>query len=314
METHVSPADLRRFAHHESSATDVQRIARHLEGCEACRSAVPPVDLLASIAGADDEHLTFEQLAAIADGETRDGNGHAARCPLCRRELADLQQFRASRTLRRRTWAWPAVAAVVITLVAGGFAFTTIEGRRRTEARLVDVPLPADVLAMQTRRLTFRGNARKTDFDVIEPRNSVVMSDRPTFRWTGPAGAAAVVEVFAPDFTRVASSPPVTTGAWTSSVAFERGVVYRWQVTVGTMTIPAPPLPEALFIVARAEEADAVRRLERASPRPSLELASAYARAGDFSRARGELRALIREGKQPRAAETLLRRIDGVTR
>jgi hypothetical protein len=313
METHVTAEDLRRFAQHESSAPDVRRIAHHLETCERCRSAAPSLDLFTSIAGTDEDHLSFEQLAALADGFSREGSDHAQQCPACRRELGDLRQFRASRSGRRSTWVWPAAAAVVIALVAGGFAVTTIE-TRRNEALLADVPLPADVLAMQSRRLTFRGNAGGPEFDVIEPRNVVVMTDRPTFRWNAPPGATSVVEVFAPDFTRVASSPALTSPAWTSPVAFKRGVPYRWQVTVGSMTIPAPPLPEALFIVVPEEQASVVRRLEQSSRRPSLELASAYARAGDFYRARTELLALISDGKQTHGAAKLLRRLDSVIR
>ncbi|HEX6096888.1 MAG TPA: hypothetical protein VF432_11235 [Thermoanaerobaculia bacterium] len=380
MDDHLTADELRGFARHEGSASDVRRIARHLESCEACRAGSPARGTVAGILGVDEEHLTFEQLAAMAEGETGGGEGHVRRCATCARELADLREFRESRWsdvgrgfspplgrgggaresaalapggraeatpyigeshhsvipsvardlggrgaknkpaappaqvprstlgMTGKRWAWAAAAAVLIALVAGGFFAMRIEARRH-EARLAEVALPAEVLAMQSRRLSFRG-VGSAALDVIEPRDTVVMSDRPVFRWNAPEGATSVVEVFAPDFTRVATSPALTARTWTPPAALRRGVTYRWQVTAGGVTIPAPPLPEALFLVVPEEQAKAVHDLERSAERPSLELASAYAKAGDFDRARAELRALLAGGKQTQAAEKLLRRIE----
>jgi hypothetical protein len=309
MDAHLTADELRVFARHESSATDVRRIARHLEVCEECR--------VTGILGVDEEHLTFEQLATIADGGP--GDEHVRRCATCARELADLRQFCERRAgfspplpgggglKPRPTFAWLSAAAVILIALAGGAFFTA-----RNDARLAEVALPAEVLAMQSRRLSFRGVEGNTALDVIEPRDTVVMTSRPLFRWNAPPGTTSVVEVFAPDFKRVAVSPPLTSHTWTPPVALQRGVTYRWQVTAGDTIIPSPPLPEALFLVVPEDRAKAVRDLERSAERPSLELASAYARAGDFDRARAELRALIGRGKQTRVAERLLRRIDGV--
>ena len=316
MDAHLTADELRGFARHEGSPADVRRIARHLQSCEECRGGAPARGIVSSILGVDEEHLTFEQLAAIADGETAEGEEHSRRCATCARELADLREFRRLRTasvpLASRRASRPALttaAAILIALLGAAFFLEA----RRTEARLANVTLPAEVLAMQSRRLTFRGAADRQALDVIEPRDTVVMSDRPLFRWNAPAGTTSVVEVFAPDFTRVAASPPLTSNTWTPPVALQRGVTYRWQVTAGDVTIPAPPLPEALFLIVPEDQAKAVHELER-SKRPSLALAATYAKAGDFDRARAELRALIDTGKQTEAAKKLLGRIDGVTR
>jgi hypothetical protein len=360
MDDHLTADELRGFARHGGSAADVRRIARHLESCELCRADSPARSTVAGILGVDEEHLTFEQLAAMAEGEAGGGEAHIRRCATCARELADLREFRQSRRHFRRELTphppsapsplarekgsrmtdlargeipWPLsprflrgeggrrpgegrsrlklAAAVLLALVAAGFFVRRTEARRH-EARLAEVALPADVLAMQSRRLSFRGAAGSAALDVIEPRDTVVMTDRPVFRWNAPEGATSVVEVFAPDFTRVAASPALTSRTWTPPAALRRGVTYRWQVTAGDVTIPAPPLPEALFLIVPEEQARVVHDLERSAERPSLELASAYAQAGDFDRARAELRALIDGGKQTQAAQKLLRRINGV--
>lgn len=326
-DAHLTADELRGFAQHHGSAGDVRRIARHLQSCEECRGDSQARDLVSSILDADEEHLPFEQLAAIADGDTPAGEGHIRHCATCARELADLRQFREQWPMhesrheprpRRRPWA--IAAALLIALLGGGFLFTRFEARR-TEARLAEVLFPADALALHSRRLSFRQDSSAPSsshpspaLDVIAPRDTVVLSDRPLFRWNAPDGATSVVEIFAPDFTRVAASPVLTGRTWTPPVALQRGVTYRWQVTVDEQTIPAPPLPEALFLVVPEAEAKAARDLEQSTSRPSLALAAAYAKAGDFDRAHAELRALLAAGKQTAAAEKLLRRINGVTR
>ena len=146
----------------------------------------------------------------------------------------------------------------------------------------------------------------------------MVLTDRPTFRWTAPSGAQSSVGVFDATFRQVAASPPILTTSWTPPAPFLRGGKYTWQVTLRTsdesMTIPAPPSPEALFIVAASTLAHDALALERSAARPSLELAAAYARCGDFHRARNELQALIAADEHAAAARRLLARIDAASR
>lgn len=305
MGPHISSEELRSFKQRESSGADVERVARHLAACEQCRDA-GAANLVSAIVGPQ-EHLTFEEIAGIVELGPAE-KSHARTCRVCSREIADLREFR-----RRPAKRWiPFAAAAVLVLLAGGGGLV-VQGQRR-DARLAEVPFPAAALAMQGRHRSFRGVEASARLDVIEPRNSVVVSDRPTFRWNASSDAPCVVEIFGPDFERVARSGPLTSRSWIVSERLTRGVHYRWQVTCGTTVIPAPPLPSAVFMIAAADQANEILTLERSTRRPSLELAAAYSRAGDFKTARSEVHWLLRENPRHRAATRLLHRIDSVTR
>jgi hypothetical protein len=67
-------------------------------------------------------------------------------------------------------------------------------------------------------------------FALIEPAGNVVLTDRPTFRWTRLGGASGyVVEVYDARLKLAASSPSLTGASWTSP-PLVRGQVYSWQV------------------------------------------------------------------------------------
>jgi DNA-directed RNA polymerase specialized sigma24 family protein len=91
-------------------------------------------------------------------------------------------------------------------------------------------------------------------FVLLGPVGTVVMSDRPTFRWRALGGADSyAVKIYDADFNEVAASPQIsgTTGAgtaWTVTRALERGRTYSWHVTalVGDKEVVSPvsPAPE----------------------------------------------------------------------
>jgi hypothetical protein len=107
----------------------------------------------------------------------------------------------------------------------------------------------------------------------LSPVGTVVLSTRPTFRWSSLNGAAGyVVEVYDPELNPVATSSTVTTTQWTVAQPLRRGVVYRWQVTAlkdgERVRAPKPPAPEAKFKVLeedKAAELADIGRLARGS-------------------------------------------------
>src|SRR5262245_24125680 len=83
-------------------------------------------------------------------------------------------------------------------------------------------------------------------FALLGPVGTVVISDRPTFRWRALSGADSyVVRIYDADFNEVAVSPQLSETSWTATRALERGRSYSWQVTarVGDREVVSPVKP-----------------------------------------------------------------------
>lgn len=168
-------------------------------------------------------------------------------------------------------------------------AMTTDEqalvARVRREARF-DVPPAIAALAGQEGTLLGGGSAGSQDrLALLSPLATGIETTRPLLRWSGvPAAAGYSVQVVDDRFTVVASTDGLTATAWQVPHDLRRGVAYQWQVTAhlasGDITVPAPPQPEARFVVVGDETvtrmADARRRLVD----EPLALAAVLAQAG----------------------------------
>jgi hypothetical protein len=331
MNEHVSAEDLRRFRKHETAGEDVRRIARHIASCGDCQERATPSramhTLTHAIVAADSDHPSFEEIASFAEGTARGSaarrtRDHIAVCLTCTREADDLRTFArqhhdAPARGRRRVVMAMAASLIIVVAAASGFVAARVATARH-DALLAEVPFPRQVAELRNRPSQLRGTKQAVAFNVVEPRGEIVLTDHPTFRWTAPPGARSSVDVFDAAFRQVAASPPILATSWTTPEPLVRGGKYTWQVTVrtgeGSMTIPAPPAPEALFIVAASPLARDALALERSAARPSFELAAAYARCGDFHDARNELQSLIAAGEHTEAARRLLARIDAASR
>src|SRR5262249_20886067 len=101
-------------------------------------------------------------------------------------------------------------------------------------------------------------------FAVIEPAGKVMLTDRPTFKWTQLRGATGyVVENYNTPLNRVASSPSLTDVSWTAP-QLPRGQVYSWQVKAiregPELIAPRPQAPQAKFrILDKAATAEIAR-------------------------------------------------------
>ena len=154
---------------------------------------------------------------------------------------------------------------------------------------------------------------------MLDPVGGVLLTDRPTFRWSALEGASAyVVEVYDDAFNLVASSPQLTAPRWAASQTLPRGRVYSWQVRAvkdGRETkSPRPPAPQAKFRVLDRAKADELARARRAYPSSHLTLGLLYADAGLLKEAEQELRLLQKANPDSALARSLLRQVQALRR
>ena len=132
-------------------------------------------------------------------------------------------------------------------------------------------------------------------FALQAPVGKVVLSDRPTFKWSPLKDATSyVVEIYDEQFNLVAQSETLTQNQFTPPRPLARGKVYGWQVKAvkdgQTITAPAPPAPQARFRVIASNQAEEISQAKRAGS--SVTLALLYAQGGLLDEAEAELRAL----------------------
>ena len=156
-------------------------------------------------------------------------------------------------------------------------------------------------------------------FDVLDPVGGVLLTDRPTFRWSALDGAEGyVVEVYDEGFNLVASSPRLEARTWAAPRPLPRGKVYSWQVKAvkdGNETkAPRPPAPQAKFRVLDRARVDEITRAKRSYPSAHLTLGLLYADAGLLKEAEQELRLLQKANPDSELARGLLRQVQALRR
>jgi hypothetical protein len=157
----------------------------------------------------------------------------------------------------------------------------------------------------------------KNAFAVLEPLGNVLLTNRPTFRWTAMAGATGyIVEVFDAKFNPVTASQQLTALTWTTTLP--RGNVYSWQVKAmkdgQEISSPRPPAPQAKFRVLDQTKANELDNARRAHPSSHLTLGLLYADAGLLREAEQEFRVLQKENPNSELARNLLRQVQSLRR
>jgi len=304
--------------------------------------------LVAELSAAQPLHLDYEMIEAYVDGrcDAIDREiviSHASMCPMCGREVRDLETFAAQHRRRRRNWLPLAAAAIAACLIIAiipllrpsttvvslhdgsrdvrllrdgqlaGISGLTIDDERRItnalRSGMLAVPPAATQLAKSGEALRSTFGAASS-FEPLAPIGCIIVSDRPTFEWTSVPAARYRVEVFSDHFRPVADSGMLDTTRWTLPRPLPRGATYVWQVTAfrssGETTSPAPPAPEARFAVLDEPNARTIARLEQAQPRSHLALGVAYAEAGVTAEAERELQELASENQGSADAQRLL--------
>jgi hypothetical protein len=161
-----------------------------------------------------------------------------------------------------------------------------------------------------------RGSNSAMMFKLISPARTVVISDRPTFRWEYLAGATEY-RVFVTDsnghkMVESGELPPTHT-EWTPTVSLKRGEIYTWAVIaiVDSQEIvsPGPAAPEIKFQVLPAIHLRELKQLNRS--RSHLALGFFYARVGLMAQAEYEFRQLVGLNPKSKATKNLLLSVQG---
>jgi len=165
-----------------------------------------------------------------------------------------------------------------------------------TTKRLEKPPLLAGLVRPDSLYMRARDD-QGVRFLVINPVGTVMLSDRPTFRWSPLEGATGYfVEVYDDNLRQIITSPQLTDTSWTSPQPLKRGGIYSWQVTAikggEEFSSPRPPAPQAKFRILDDTLANELVQARRAYASSHLALALLYTKAGLLDKAEQEFRAL----------------------
>ncbi|MCI0392095.1 MAG: zf-HC2 domain-containing protein [Acidobacteria bacterium] len=146
--------------------------------------------------------------------------------------------------------------------------------------------------------LSMRGGDKQGNkFSVINPVGIVILSDRPTFRWSPLEGATGyIVEVYDDKLRKILVSSQGADTSWRATQSLKRGGIYSWQVTaikgVEEFSSPRPPAPVAKFRILDEALANELVQARRAYASSHLMMALVYTQAGLLDEAEQEFRAL----------------------
>lgn len=329
MTTHLTDAEIGRFAAGGLGPDERLAADDHLAGCASCReraAALSGAD--ARLEGLDDDlhppgsHLSDEDVTRFVDGSlpgaaAARAAAHVAACGVCAEQVRDLRTWlapAAAAAARRPRRMFHAAVAAVLAVVVPGLAWflwtrahddralpglatlQEADQRRVRDALAAGAALPPPWIADLTgaREVLMGGPAPPPAFTPTAPVATAVLTDRPRFQWQALPGAASyTVEVFDEDLRPVTSSPPLAATEWAPEQGLPRGQNYTWQVTAlrGAESVIAPraPAPAVRFRVADAEAAARIERVQAAHPDAHLLLGILYLQAGALPEARREL-------------------------
>jgi hypothetical protein len=148
-------------------------------------------------------------------------------------------------------------------------------------------------------------------FSLLSPAATVVLEDRPEFRWRALGGATSyTVSVFDASYKQVARSEMLVTTEWQIPRPLKRGSVYSWQVTAlvdgREVTSPVKPAPTVQFKVIESRTVSEVERIKRTYSNSHLAPGVLYAQAGLKADAEREFAALVKANPRSSAARNLL--------
>ncbi len=159
-----------------------------------------------------------------------------------------------------------------------------------------------------------RGNSGGETIKQLYPGKTVIVEDRPLFKWSPLKEASGYrVSVGDSNFHGAAKSEdlPSTTTEWRPSTPLKRGMVYTWIVTAvkdGVEISVASSEPEMKFKVLDAQKMTELEHLKSGS-QSRLALGVFYAREGMIAESEREFEALVQENPRSAVALKLLKEI-----
>jgi hypothetical protein len=178
-----------------------------------------------------------------------------------------------------------------------------------------DLKYPALMKGLKGQARTLLGQTEEgAPFALLAPVGSVVLTNRPTFRWRSLEGVSSyTASIFDSDANEIEASPSLTVTEWTATRPLPRGRVYIWQVTaikdgkeVTSHVLPAPP---AKFRVLDQVQANEIEQAMGVSPPSHFTLGVLYANAGLLNQAEKEFRLLAAANRNNPLIPKLLHRV-----
>jgi len=163
------------------------------------------------------------------------------------------------------------------------------------------------------------GDEQGNKFFVTGPVGKVMLSDRPTFRWSQLEGASGyVVEVYDEKFNLVATSPQIIGNSWMAPQPLKRGGIYSWQVKAikdgREFRSPRPPAPQTKFRILDPAKVNELAQARRAYASSHLTLGLLYAEAGLLDQAEKEFSALQKANPDSTLVRRLLSQVQKLRR
>lgn len=178
---------------------------------------------------------------------------------------------------------------------------------------------PSILKELNGQESALRGSNRVQAFNLISPGRTVILSNRPTFKWESVSGASAYT-IYITDTTGqiVAKSDQLAPDRreWRVPNPLKRGQMYSWTVTAVAegkeITSPGPSAPEMKFQVLSLDSLQRLSQLKKS--RSHLALGIFYMNVGMISEAEREFRDLAQRNPHSRLAANLLRSLRSLSR
>ena len=187
-----------------------------------------------------------------------------------------------------------------------------------TSQRLEKSPLLAGLVRPDS-LLRKGGDSRGVRFSVIAPVGIVMLSDRPTFRWSPLEGATSyIVDVYDDKLRQIVTSSQLSDTSWTAPQSLKRGGIYSWQVTAvkggEEILSPRPPAPPAKFRILDEAQANELAQARRDHASSHLTMALVYTKAGLLDEAEREFRALQKANPNSAISRRMLANLQAMRR